>query len=163
MPYLLVLRGVIGAGKTEIARAILGRCKGFKLVELDDIKREKHGCSLQCDPNEDFTEAGRRARAYLDEGFHTIVEEAFVERGHLCMVLTEVDRKIESQDVIFIWLGCSMSTSLARKGNSIPAQAIELQHQRYAFRYRAPREHIIMTDDRSVDDVAVEIISTLEL
>ncbi len=157
MGSLLILRGAMGAGKSAVARKLQELCSGLRVMEIDDLKVKKYGTATKCDPSKDFPEAGHCARAELERGSNVAVVEPLCEFSHLKSLLDATGHTEDSPDVHIVWLDCSLSTALTRKGNEFSQHQINTQHRRYKNRYRPRREVIISTDEQSVDDVAGQI------
>lgn len=162
MPYLLILGGATGSGKSSVAQAIARSLPGVRIVEVDDIKRDKYATTAHCIESVDFPAAGRTAKAYLDQGYDTIVVEAFCHARNFDWVLGEVGLGLNSPNVTVVWLECALRTSLDRKrGPELPEHVIQGQHTRYATRYRAAGEYTLCTDDLNISQVAEQIIVLL--
>ena len=153
MAHLLILRGAIGAGKTSVAAEFLRRRPEIAVVEVDDLKRERHGTTSICVPHLEFAEAGRLARTMLADGRLTIVIEPLCDPVHLKLVLDEVGRREGSPDVSFVWLECARATSRARTTELFPPHVVDDQFARYPARCRPVGERVIRTDDLSIAQV----------
>jgi predicted kinase len=154
MAHLLILRGVIGAGKTSVAAELSRRRPELAVVEVDDLKVERHGTTGVCVPHLEFPEAGRLARETLASGRLTVVIEPLCDPSHLKLVLDEVGRTQDSSDISFVWLECAQETSMARTKDLYPPHIIEDQFARYPARCQPAGERVIRTDDLSVAQVA---------
>jgi len=161
MAQLLILRGAMGAGKSDVTKELRQRRPALKVIEIDDLKRAKYGTTEKCNPPVDFPEAGRLAKADLDDGCHTVVVEPLCEVEHLQFVLNATGRSENSPDVSIVWLDCSLETAIARKGAAYPRSVIEGQHRRYAGRYRPKGEVVIATDRVSVCEVAEAVLGII--
>ena len=153
MSHLLILRGAIGAGKTSVAAEFVRRRPEIAVVEVDELKRERHGTASVCVPHLEFPEAGRLARETLATGRLTLVIEPLCDPLHLELVLDEVGRREGSPDVSFVWLDCARETSLERTRALFPPHVVDDQFARYPTRCRPVGERIIRTDHLSVAQV----------
>jgi shikimate kinase len=163
MAHLLILGGATGSGKSSVAHAIARSLQNVRVVEVDDIKRGKYGNTVHCVESDDFPAAGRNAKAYLDQGYDTIVVEAFCDARNFDLLLGEVGHDLYSPDVTVVWLECTLRTSLDRKCSSeIPEPAIRDQHARYVKRYRTVGEHTLSTDDLTISQVVEQILDVLQ-
>lgn len=162
-PILVILRGVIGAGKTSVARAIQCLRHDVKIVDVDDSKVRYYGTTEKCNPRRDFPEAGRQARGYLEDGFHTFIIEAFAEKTFVDLSVNETGRNLGDANVVTVWLSCELKTSLQRKGDTVSESMIRHQHARYSGRYRPQGEIVVHTDSLTLDDVAQELLCALGL
>jgi hypothetical protein len=160
--HLLILRGAVGAGKSSVANLIQALRDPVRVVEVDEVKLRNHGTTAESS-REDFFEAGREARSYLDQGFDTVVVEAFCDKLHIDWVLNQVGRELDSPDVTLLWLDCTLQTSLRRKVPALSRETIIGQHRRYPYRYVLPGggDHVITTDEIPLEDVVNEILSLL--
>jgi len=154
---LILLRGTVGSGKTSVARILAELRPELKVVEVDDIKIEKYGTTVECIPSRDFPEAGRRAMSHLKRGFHAVVIEAFCDLDHINYVLAESERRLDSTDVTMIWMNCTESTAVARK-ESLSAGTVHEQFKRYGTRYVHPGELSIDTDNLDAEESARRIL-----
>jgi adenylate kinase family enzyme len=77
MVRLILLRGVPGAGKTTVARAFAAKFSGWDVVQVDDIKIERRGTTLEFH-RDDWAESGRRAKLILDAGRNVLLVAFFV-------------------------------------------------------------------------------------
>lgn len=153
MSHLLILRGAIGAGKTSVAAELSRRRPEVAVVEVDELKKVRHGSTSVCVPHLEFPEAGRRACESLAAGRLTIVIEPLCDPSHLRMVLDEIGRQEGSPDVSFVWLSCDRETSLTRTKDLYPPHVVEDQFARYPDRCRPVGERVIRTDALSVAQV----------
>src|SRR5262245_10034835 len=96
---VLLLRGTTGSGKTSTAQWMQAVHPTIDVIEVDDIKLQRHQSVELCQPDEDFPEAGRRARRSIDEGRATIVVETFCEKEHLVAVLKAAGLSLDSPNV----------------------------------------------------------------
>lgn len=154
MAVLVLLRGAMGAGKTTVGNLLQGLLPDAHFVEVDDIKCELQGGAGKCNPAQDFTEAGRRARMKLDGGQHVVVIEPLCERKHVNYVLRAAGVMEGSPNLVAVWLDCTKETALQRKRPAFTAAVIEQQHGRYRNRCVLPHELVISTDDVSAESVA---------
>jgi adenylate kinase family enzyme len=159
----MILSGAVGAGKSTVAQVISTMQSNVKVVEIDELKIKIHGTAQRCHPPRDFPRAGRQARAYLDQGYHTIAVEAFCEQDHVRLFLDDVGRQVEASDVLYVWLGCTLDTSILRKRRVLPKATVRLEHRRYAQRYRPPGGLEIATDDVSPHDVARTLLAAWQI
>lgn len=162
MAKLIFIRGAIGSGKTSVAHKLKHQYPEIELIEIDQIKIEKYGNPTICCPNQDFPEAGRRARTFLDQVRNVIVIEPLCEIDHYHYVLEATGKSEDSGDVISIWLDCTLATSLERKSDSFSDNIIRSQYTRYPDRYVPRGELIIHTDNLSISEVADQISAYLE-
>jgi len=161
MGILIVLRGTVGAGKTAVAEQLRKTHENMRIIEVDDIKSEKYGSTMECNPEEDFREAGIKAKKLLDKGHDVVVIEPFCEALHYRYFLAAAQLSEESRDVLPIWLDCDLANSLSRKKEEIPEQMIRLLHQWYPKRYIPEDEMHINTDSISMEEVVAKIQSHL--
>jgi len=162
MPHLLILGGAVGSGKSSVARGIARSQSSVRIVEVDDIKRDKYGTTACCVESVDFPAAGRAAMAHLGRGHDTIVVEAFCDARHFDWVLGEAGLDLSSPDVTVVWLECALRTSLDRKcGPELPEHVIWGEHKRYAVRHRAVEECTLRTDDLSIPQIVEQILVIL--
>jgi chloramphenicol 3-O-phosphotransferase len=158
---LVLLRGTVGAGKSTVAEALGKLRTELRIVEIDELKIELHGTTQQCCPSSDFPKAGRRARTYLEQGYDTIAVEAFCEQEHVQLFLKDAGRHVDAPDVLCVWLGCTLDTSLRRKHLALPEARIRIEHARYTKRFRPRGELEIETDHLSPDDVALTLLAAV--
>jgi predicted kinase len=161
MGTLIVLRGTVGAGKTTVAEKLINTNGNMRIIEVDDIKKKKYGSTMECNPEEDFKEAGIQAKKLLDQGHDVVVIEPFCEAFHYQYFLASAQLSEESEHVIPIWLDCDLAHSLSRKQQEIPEQMIRLLHQWYPKRYIQEDELHINTDNISKEEVLAIIQSHL--
>ncbi len=166
MPRLILLRGVIGAGKSTVAKLIAAFRGDIAVIEVDDAKRENpanNGTARNCQPEVDFSEAGRRARVWLERGYHALVIEYFNEREHLEHVVRAASRKLDSEDVSIVWLDCDWYKVSLRKLGEHPHDFLKQQYKRKEQRYRHKGEMEYDTSNKSPKEVAREVLSRLDL
>jgi adenylylsulfate kinase-like enzyme len=157
MGILIVLRGTVGAGKTTVAEELMDTNDNMRIMEVDDIKIRKYGSTMECNPEEDFREAGIQAKKLLDQGHDVVVIEPFCEALHYQYFLASAQLPEDSEYVIPIWLDCDLANSLSRKKQEIPEQMIRLLHQWYPKRYIPEDELHINTDNISKEEVVATI------
>lgn len=145
-----------------MAQTLAAMSPKTKVVEVDDIKRERYGGTEYCDPGHDFPEAGRRVKAHVEKGFKTIGVEAFCERAHVQDFLRGTGHALHSPWVSFVWLRCSLETSIRRKAGEISESVIRMQHKRYERRYRPVGELEVETDELTSDDIARLILDRVK-
>jgi predicted kinase len=109
---LIILRGKIGSGKTTLQNLIV-KTFHFEKVEIDEIKIRKYGTTKTCVPSVDFKEAGLLAKRLLLDGHNVVVEEAFLQLGHIQFLLEGLENVKPS--IIYIRLECSEPTAMNRK------------------------------------------------
>lgn len=166
MARLILLRGVIGSGKSTVAELISASRGDARVVEVDDVKRENpanKGTARNCQPEVDFPEAGRRAKEWLDRGYHTFVVEYFASEKHLRYVVEGAGRQLTHTDVSVVWLDCGLDKVLLRKQGQHPRDFLQHQYNRKNGRYKHQGEIEINTSDKSADEVAREVLSSLKL
>lgn len=166
MTRLILLRGVIGSGKSTVAKLISTFRGDIAVVEVDDVKRENpanEGTARHCQPETDFTEAGRRAKEWLDHGWHTLVVEYFAPKEHLDYVVKGAGRQFEDDTVSVVWLNCDLDKVLLRKLDEHPSSFLKQQYGRKNGRYKHNGEIEIDTSEKSPDKVAREVLSKLDL
>jgi len=157
MGLLIVLRGTVGAGKTTIAQEMIKMHDNMQIIEVDDMKRNKYGSTMECNPEEDFREAGVEAKKSLDKGYDVVVVEPFCEAFHYRYFLAAAKLSEDSKDVLPVWLDCDLSNSLSRKKEEIPEEMVRLLHQWYPKRYIPEDELHINTDNISKEEVLARI------
>ena len=157
MAKLILLRGTIGSGKTSVSKELKRICPETELIEIDDIKLEKYGTTIKCDPIVDFREAGERAGPLLSWGLNVVVVEPLCEKDHYRYVLEAANKAEDSTDVIPVWLECSMPIAIKRKSKDLSENIIRCQFCRYTNRYRPKNELIIDTESKSIGRVAKQI------
>jgi hypothetical protein len=162
MPLLVLLRGTMGAGKTAVARGVAALGTTVAVIEIDEIKCRKYGTTARCCPESDFPEAGCEAKKEMDRGYNAIVVEPLCEQSHVELVLRAAGVNISSPNVIYIWLECALDTAFQRKDRQFSQDEIIQQYNRYPSRYRHPREFVINTDQRYVEEVAQQVLALLE-
>lgn len=131
MPILVLIRGLTGTGKSTLLDHVAHRDDlNMKKLEIDEIKRKKHGTTTKCDPQVDFPEAGRKARGLLGKGFGVVVEEAFCNRIHIGYFLSGAKMSISDPGLLIVRLECSIETAMSRKKGQLGPQAIRQQYGR---------------------------------
>ena len=161
MPRLLLLRGATGSGKSSVAARVKSRYPDVEVIEVDDIKLRKYGTTVQCNPDEDFPEAGRRAADSLAAGRPTVVVETFRDEEHLRSVLSTAGLDLDSPNVCVAWLECSLDTSLHRKAAALSPETIRHEHTRCSERFHVQGEHVINTDSADPSDLASRLLHVL--
>lgn len=154
---LLVLRGVTGSGKSEVARLLGQRPHSFTVMELDEIKLQRYGSTENCRPEVDFFQFGRALYGPLQAGKDVAAVEAFMDREHLDWFLNAVGRQYDSPKTFFVWLQCSVAESIRRKPE-LSRAAVEFQHQRVLSRHPVAGELVLDTTRLSPEQVAAAIL-----
>ncbi len=160
-PFLLILRGATGAGKSSVGLAIARLRPAMRVIEIDDLKRAKYGSAATCVPAVDYPLAGAGARKLLDQGIDTIVIEPLWNRWHLRSVLTGAGLFLKSNNVIVVWLECSLAVAIERKRGRVDALTVAQHHQYVSSRDHVPKETVIDTEDHSVEEIAAMILRLL--
>src|SRR4051812_11995279 len=131
MPKLLLLRGAMGAGKSSVAKRLKRRRCTITVVEVDPIKKSLYGTAARCeDPAIVFSEAGRLAAEALVSGRDAVVVEPLCDHEHVESVLRGAGLPLESPDVIFVWLDCTLPKAIERKQGKAAREVVEQQHAR---------------------------------
>ena len=123
---LILISGPCGAGKTSVADE-LSRLLGCRIVEVDDVKRERYGTTEKSAPG-DFTEAGRRARDVLAEDGRAIVVEAFGEEHWVELVRRELPDNTVVRNV-YLW--CDEGEAIRRKAGTLSPGVVRHQFRRF--------------------------------
>ena len=148
MSRLIIFRGVIGAGKSTVAREMQSRRQHCAIVEVDLVKVQNpknKADAMNCVPHEDFPEAGRQAGELLDKGKDVIVTECFADKEHIHWFIESAGRDLSLADVDVFWFMSDLKTVLERKKGQRPARFVKQQHKRHKTRYVIPGEHLIDT------------------
>jgi predicted kinase len=154
---LLIMRGCTRAGKSVLSSEI-GQWPGGVRLEMDAYKRQKYGTPWMCNPDVDFPAVGKLAKAELRRGKSVVVEESFVEKTHVAMLVRWAGFELDSPNVVYVWLELSLEQALARKPDSkFPLERLRAEYARYPNRWVAPNELVIRTADMSADS-AIEMI-----
>lgn len=159
MTKLIVLRGITGAGKTTLGerlRTSLGDCV---VLELDDVKRQRYGTTMRCEPPTDFPEFGRSVNRQLSDGKTVVAVEAFIDRQHLDWFLEGVGWSESDPRIRYVWLECSRQESVVRKADVLTEAQVAGQHGRLPGRHRIAGELTINTDDLRPDEVLGQVLA----
>lgn len=158
MARLIILRGCTGAGKSSVAKSMAGIIPSLAVVEVDDIKMRRHGTTTICNPDVDFPEAGKIARAYLDNGLDVVIVEPFVSPEWYQQMLDGAGMTEDSPGTLSVWLACTETNAIIRKAGELSPDIVKQQFQSYPSRYKPENELVILTDDVPVSKVTEEIL-----
>jgi shikimate kinase len=160
----IVLIGYRGTGKTAVARKV-AETTGRELVNMDALIVERVGCSVpeyvQAKGWDDFRD--RESEVARDVGAR---DGLVVDTGGGVVLRQENIEALWERGVVF-WLTASVATIQQRiemddqrpsltGSKSFVEEVAEVLAIREPI-YRAAADHIIGTDDRTVDDVADEV------
>lgn len=155
---LIILRGKTGSGKTTLLNEIKNKFN-YESILIDDIKNEKYGKTTKCNINEDFPEAGKRAKKLMDIGHNVIVEEAFLDNEHIELFKNGLNG-IENYKIIYIRLETSIKTAIERKEGKLNKTIVENQYSRKTDDIKG--EHIFNTEEKTLDDIVEKISNLLQ-
>jgi shikimate kinase len=157
-PSLVLLRGAPGCGKTEVAR-LFSEHNGWEFVEVDSVKRERHG-TAQVSDAEDFLESGRRARRALDTGRSVIAEEFFNQERFVTLFMGPTGLAVASPEVVAVGLDCDVEVAVARK-TDLPPELVRNAHRAWKTRHVIPGEIALVTSKETVEQVVYRMSAAL--
>jgi shikimate kinase len=163
----IVITGFMAAGKTSVARA-LARRLDCRMIDLDFIitERERKAVPalIKAEGEAVFREAERRALRVVLEMNRARV----IALGGGAWTIAENRALIKSHDCLTVWLDASFELCWQRITESEAerplAQSKETAERLYQERkelYALADVHINATEDKSIEDLAEEIVKAL--
>jgi len=152
---IAIIRGLTGSGKTTLLNEIVTRFN-YEKVEIDDLKRAKYDTTEKCNPEDDFPEAGRKAKKLADQGKNVVIEEPFTELRHL-ELFKKGFNDIDKYDVTYIFLETSLQTALKRKEGILKPELVKAIYNAKNKVASIKGEHIFNTDEVNIDTIVSSI------
>ncbi len=151
----IFISGPCGAGKSSVADN-LSQLLNCRIVEVDDVKRERYG-TTERSTDDDFTQAGRRAKEVLREDDEVIVVEAFATEFYVELVRRELP---DHTPVQHFYLWSDEAEAVRRKDRKLSLSVVHHQFRRFPGRTYRGRTSIDTTA-RTASDIAAEIALTV--
>ena len=163
---ILWLVGMMGSGKTTVGMEVAKRI-GVEFVDTDVLITSLGGRSIPDIWSEDGEPAFRSMETAMIESAATAAEAVVGTGGGV--VLSEANIEAMRNSGPVVWLNATPATLATRVGHlggrplladeEDPEQVLASILEARRERYETAAHHVVVTDNRTVDDIATEVLA----